>query len=68
MYSNGLKLIYCDIKDPTQRSIKIKTSKIRKNGSGLRKSETHVMRKVMRETEGRGGPWFEQYAIKKGIL
>lgn len=30
--------------------------------------EYYAMRRVMKETEGRGGPWFEQYAIKKGLL
>lgn len=35
---------------------------------GIRKSESLDMRKVMRETDGEGGPWFYQYAIKKGLL
>jgi len=31
-------------------------------------SEQRMMRKVMHETDGLGGPWFYRYAIKKGLL
>lgn len=35
---------------------------------GYSRAEGRVMGRVMRETEGDGGPWFYQYAIKKGLL
>lgn len=35
---------------------------------GVSKEERKTMRKVMRETDGDGGPWFYQYAIKKGLI
>lgn len=32
------------------------------------KDERATMRKVMRETNGEGGPWFEHYTKSQGLL
>lgn len=35
---------------------------------GYSRVEGRVMGRVMRETDGDGGPWFYQYAIKNNLL
>ncbi|WP_086931440.1 hypothetical protein [Agarilytica rhodophyticola] len=35
---------------------------------GISLGELRMMRNVMRKTDGMGGPWFYQYAIKGGLL
>jgi hypothetical protein len=35
---------------------------------GVSNDEMACMRAVMRDTDGNGGPWFYQYAIRKGLI
>ncbi len=36
--------------------------------NGYSRSENMTMKKVMKETDGYGGPWFGQFSIRKGLL
>ena len=48
-----------DAKAPTIRLLGLK---------GVSKVEYYTMRRVMKDTGGNGGPWFQQYSMIKGFL
>ena len=50
-----------------QRSVSV-GRRIELNRLGIQKSESKCMRKVMIETQGDGGPWFQQYVIKTNLF
>lgn len=52
-------------------AVKVKsgaTESVSYKNIGVSKSEAQSMRRVMCETHGYGGPWFENYCIRTGIM
>lgn len=57
--------------DRAEKAIKlwpVSTDRKRLANIGVNREEMWTMRKVMRESNGNGGPWFKEYAEKNNLL